>query len=72
VGQPTPTLTSPVTVRVNGAPAEVFNNTGFLIFAGECQFNVKIPDNAPDGDLPVELEIGGVRTDQDVRITVQK
>jgi uncharacterized protein (TIGR03437 family) len=69
---PTPTLTSPVTVRVNGAPAEVFNNTGFLIFAGECQFNVKIPDNAPDGDLPVELEIGGVHTDQDVRITVQK
>jgi len=72
VGLPTPTLTSPVTVRVNGAPTEVFNNTGFLIFAGECQFNVKIPDNAPDGDLPVELEIGGVRTDQNVRITVQK
>lgn len=72
VGQPIPTLTNPVSVRVNGAPAEVFDNTGFLIFAGECQFNVKIPDNAPDGDLPVELEIGGVRTDQDVRITVQK
>jgi uncharacterized protein (TIGR03437 family) len=66
-----PRLANPVSVRIGGVQAEVFDNTGFLVFAGECQFNVKIPDLA-DGDHPVELQIGGVATQQDVRITVQR
>ncbi|MDW8355050.1 MAG: choice-of-anchor V domain-containing protein [Bryobacterales bacterium] len=66
-----PRLTNPVAVRIGGVPAEVFENTGFLIFAGECQFNVRIPD-VPDGDQRVELQIGGVETQQEVYITVQR
>lgn len=66
-----PRLANPVTVRIGGVQAEVFDNTGFLIFAGECQFNVRIP-NLPNGDHPVELQIGGVATQQDVRITIQQ
>ncbi len=66
-----PRLANPVAVRIGGLQAEVFENTGFLIFAGECQFNVKIPD-VPDGDQPVELQIGGVATEQNVRITIQR
>jgi uncharacterized protein (TIGR03437 family) len=66
-----PRLANPVAVRIGGLQAEVFDNTGFLIFAGECQFNVKIPD-VPDGDQPVELQIGGVAAQQDLRITIQR
>ncbi len=69
--QGVPTLTSPVSVRIGGIPAEVAANTGFLIFAGECQFNVKVPPNAPNGDLLIELQIGAVMAQGNVFVTVQ-
>ncbi len=62
VNPPFPVLAGTVNVRIGGIPAPVAGSTGFLIFAGECQFNVTIPANAPDGNLPVVLDIGGVST----------
>jgi len=72
IGTPAPALASPVTVRVGGQPAALAGNTGFLVYAGECQFNVTIPSNTPDGDHLVELEIGGNPAQRNVFITVQK
>ena len=69
---PIPTLSFPVEVRIGGIPATVANDTGYLVFAGECQFNVTIPPTAPDGDLRVELEIAGVPSQSDIFITVQR
>jgi uncharacterized protein (TIGR03437 family) len=71
-GAPWPTLASPVTVRVGGQPAQLAGDTGFLIFAGECQFNVTIPPNLPDGDYLVELDIGGRPAQGNLFITVQR
>jgi len=30
--------------------------------SGLYQFNVRIPESAPEGDLPVEVRIGGLST----------
>ncbi len=57
-----PTLAGTVNSRIGGIPAQVAGGTGLLIFPGQCQFDVTVPANAPDGSLPVVLEIGGVST----------
>jgi uncharacterized protein (TIGR03437 family) len=62
VNPPYPRLAGAAGIRAGGIPAQVTGDTGFLIFAGQCQFNVTIPTNAPDGNLPVALDIGGVST----------
>jgi len=73
VGQPVPRLASEVEVKIGDVKAELFENTGFLIFAGECQFNVKIPANLPDGDHKVEVDIAGNSSPNDnTFITVQR
>jgi uncharacterized protein (TIGR03437 family) len=73
VGTPVPRLASQVEVKVGDVQAEVSDNTGFLIFAGECQFNVKIPAGTPDGDHKVEVDIGGNSSPNDnTFITVQQ
>jgi uncharacterized protein (TIGR03437 family) len=72
IGTPAPTLASPVTVRIGGQPATLAGNTGYVIFAGQCQFNVAIPSNLPDGDYQVELDIGGRAAQSDMFITVQR
>ncbi len=41
-------------------------------FAGLYQVNIKVPANAPDGDLPVVVTIGGVSTPAGAFITVKK
>jgi uncharacterized protein (TIGR03437 family) len=73
VGQPVPRLASEVEVKVGDVKAELFDNTGFLIYAGECQFNVRIPANLPDGDHKVEVTIAGNSSPNDnTLITVQR
>ncbi len=59
---PNPTLAGTVNSRIGGIPAQVAGGTGLLIFPGQCQFNVTVPSNAPDGNLPVVLDVGGVST----------
>ena len=66
-------LASEVEVKIGDVKAEVFDNTGFLIYAGECQFNVKIPASTPDGDHKVEVDIAGNSSPNDnTFITVQR
>ena len=73
VGTPAPRLTSDIEVRIGGVKAEVFENTGFLIFNGECQFNVKVPASLADGDHKVDLDIGGAGApDDNTFLTVQR
>jgi len=72
VSAPVPSLASSVSVSIGGIPAVVAGGTGFLIFPGECQFNVTIPPSAADGDLAVELEIGGVKTQSGILVTVRR
>jgi uncharacterized protein (TIGR03437 family) len=63
-------MAMPVAITIGGLPAEVLD-TGYLIFSGEYQFNVRVPEVA-DGDQPVVAEIGSVRTQDNITITVQK
>ncbi len=64
-------MANPVTVTIGNQPAQV-SDTGFLIFSGEYQFNVKIPDSLPDGDAAVDIAVQGVHTQSNVFITVQR
>ena len=64
--------TSPVTVRVGETTAEV-SYAGLSPGSSSLyQLNVKIPDSAAAGDLPVTAEINGVRTQDNIFITVQR
>ncbi len=50
---------------------------GEVQFAGQTatglyQINVKVPDAAPDGDIPVTATVGGVQTQSSALISVQK
>lgn len=40
--------------------------------AGLYQLNVEVPATAPNGDVPVRAEIGGLRTQENIFITVQR
>ena len=42
-----------------------------LVFPGQFQFNVTVPSNAPDGDLPIVATYGGSKTQAGTSITVQ-
>jgi uncharacterized protein (TIGR03437 family) len=77
-GQQTPSnqiyvTSNTVTATVNGAPAVVYGSTAALApgFAGLYQLAVQIPDNAPDGDLPLAISIGGAQSPTGVVITVK-
>jgi uncharacterized protein (TIGR03437 family) len=72
-GQTVPTparMNTPITVLIGGQAAQVFD-TGYLIYPGEYQVNVKIPDVA-DGDQPVVIQMGSVRSPDNVYLTVQR
>jgi uncharacterized protein (TIGR03437 family) len=64
-----PRVTTPVTVRIGGLPA---NAQGFLSGAGLYQLNVTIPAALPDGEHQVVTEIGGFRTQDNVLITITR
>jgi uncharacterized protein (TIGR03437 family) len=42
------------------------------VAAGLDQFNVKIPEDLPDGDAAVVAEIGGIRSQDGVLLTIQR
>ena len=64
-------MTTGVKILLGDTEAEILD-TGYLIFSGEYQFNVKIPANLADGDYNVVAQMGSVRTQDNVSITVQK
>lgn len=66
----------PYTVRVGGVtltPQEIFYG-GLAVgsISGLYQFNIRIPPNTPDGDIPVEIEIGGAKTQPGATIPVRR
>jgi uncharacterized protein (TIGR03437 family) len=64
-------MTTGVKIFFGDTEAEIFD-TGYLIFSGEYQFNVKVPANLADGDYKVAAQMGSARTQDNVFITVQK
>lgn len=63
-------LTTPVSVRFGSMSGEV--SFAGLTAAGLYQINVKVPDAAPDGDIAVVAEIGGVSSPDTAFLTIQK
>ncbi len=62
-----------LTATVNGEAAAVYGGAAALApgFAGLYQMAVQIPADAPDGDLPIVVTIGGVKSPDGVMVTVQ-
>ena len=66
------TLNDPVTVTVGGKSAQYIGGALTPGNAGLYQIAIKIPTDAPNGDLPVLASIDGVQTPTGVSITVQQ
>jgi uncharacterized protein (TIGR03437 family) len=64
-------LANAVTAQVGGIDAVVAYAGLAAGYAGLDQINVTIPDNAPDGDLPIVVTVGGVATPVAL-VTVQR
>ena len=69
-------LTSPAplaaSVRIRVGDVDVTPDFAGLTAAGVYQFNVKIPDSTPDGDIPVIATINSASTQSAARIRVQR
>ena len=63
-------LASAVTIRIGGD--DVMPDVAALTSPGVYQFNVKIPDAAPDGDVPVVATISSISTQSSAKIRVQR
>jgi uncharacterized protein (TIGR03437 family) len=59
-------------VRVGGQTAEVLGGALTQGSAGLYQIVIRIPESAPDGDLPVVAEVGGFRSPDTALITVRR
>ncbi len=65
-------LAKPVTVNIGGIPAEVlYAGAAPQLVAGVMQINVKIPASAPSGDVPVELIVGGTKSQAGITVAVK-
>jgi uncharacterized protein (TIGR03437 family) len=64
-------MTTSVKIFFDETEAEILD-TGYLIFSGEYQFNVKVPANLADGEYKVVAQMGSVRSQDNIFITVQK
>jgi uncharacterized protein (TIGR03437 family) len=61
-----------VGVTINGQPAlYVYAGEAPGLVAGMMQLNVQIPANAPWGDLPILVSIGGNTNQKGVTVSVQ-
>ena len=62
----------PVAVRVGGIPATAtFAGEAPFFVSGIMQINVKIPENAPSGDVPLVISIGTSSTQTGVTVRIQ-
>jgi len=64
-------LTEPVTVRIGGT-SNITPSFAGLSATGLYQINVAVPADAPNGDVPVVATIGGVSTQSNAFISVQR
>lgn len=65
-------LKNPFTVRIRDVPANVAYAGVSPGSAGLYQFNVTIPDSPPNGDAAVVVDVSGVRSQDNIFITVQR
>jgi uncharacterized protein (TIGR03437 family) len=69
--QVTPAPQLPVGVTINGQPAlYVYAGEAPGMVAGMMQLNVQIPSNAPSGNLPITVSIGGNMSQKGVTVSV--
>ncbi len=70
--QVTPAPLLPIGVTINGQPAlYVYAGEAPGLVAGMMQLNVQIPANAPSGDLPILVSIGGNTSQNGVTVSVR-
>lgn len=61
-----------VSVRIGGVMAEVlYAGAAPSLVAGVVQVNVKVPDNVPDGNVPIQLLVGNTESPSGVTVAVQ-
>jgi uncharacterized protein (TIGR03437 family) len=65
-------LTLPSVAKIGGLPAEISYAGLSTGAAGLYQFNLRVPESAPDGDLPIVVEYGGAQTQPGVMLRVQR
>lgn len=69
------TLASQVTITIGGitlSPSEIlYAGLSPGSISGLYQFNVQIPPNAPSGEVPISISIGGFQTQAGVTIPIQ-
>ncbi|MFN0168047.1 MAG: BACON domain-containing protein, partial [Bryobacteraceae bacterium] len=61
-----------VRVTVGGTEAEYFGAAMTPDFTALCQVAIRIPANAPDGDLPVVVTMGGISSPTNAVISVRR
>jgi uncharacterized protein (TIGR03437 family) len=70
--QVTPAPLLAVGVTINGQPASyVYAGEAPGLVAGMMQLNVQIPANAPSGELPILVSVGGNTSQKGVTVSVQ-
>ncbi len=67
-------LANPVTFQFgnSGTPGQVIYAGMATSYTGLYQFNVKVPADAPDGDLPLTVTLGGNKLTQTLFISVHR
>lgn len=66
-------VASSVSVTVGGSPAPLLATPALTNgLVGVYQVAIKIPDNAPNGDLPIVATVGGAQSPTGMTITVQR
>jgi uncharacterized protein (TIGR03437 family) len=61
-----------VSVTIGGVPAEVtYAGTAPGLYAGMLQMNVRIPVDAPSGDVPLMVNIAGATSQPGVTVAVK-
>jgi len=68
----TPAPLLAIGVTINGQPAPyVYAGEAPGLVAGMMQLNVQIPSNAPSGNLPITVSIGGNTSQNGVTVSVE-
>jgi trimeric autotransporter adhesin len=65
-------VTTPVSVEIGGMQAEVlFAGAAPELVNGVMQINVRIPEGAPSGNVPVVVTVGSVSSQAGVTVAVR-
>ncbi|MEO8126229.1 MAG: hypothetical protein ABI822_04000, partial [Bryobacteraceae bacterium] len=69
-------LRDPVTITVGGtvlgASDVLFAGAAPGIISGLYQFNIRLPDATPDGDIPISISISGVTSQSGTTVPVKR